>query len=356
MGREGDSQPTIRAAAIQAAAPFLDRAGGLARACELIERAASEHADLVVFPESFLPGHPLWLHYWSANDRRSVAAYERLFANALTVPGDEVELLCATARACDVNVVMGIAEKRPGTTGTIYNTQLFIGRDGTLLGKRQKLVPTVREKIVHAPGGGEGIDTFVMDFGRVGGLICGENSNPLASYALQALGEAVHAASWPPFMGFKRGGEVVDFVSRALAYSGHIHVVNAVGIIDDGFLELMGEEITDPAELRRRTGGSSIVDPGGRVIAGPLDAGVEGVLVADLDLGRAVRAKLSHDFTGHYNRFDVFELRLRRTPRSALVIDDGELEADAQAPYLIVDDNREHRRRRVVPPVHEAGT
>ncbi|MGH2856740.1 MAG: carbon-nitrogen hydrolase family protein [Solirubrobacteraceae bacterium] len=356
MPGEADTQPTIRAAAIQAAAPFLDRAGGLARACELIERAAGEHADLVVFPESFLPGHPLWLHYWSANDRRSIAAYERLFANALTVPGDEVDVLCAAARAHDVNVVIGVAEKRARTTGTIYNTQLFIGRDGALLGKRQKLVPTVREKIVHAPGGGEGIDTFQMDFGRVGGLICGENSNPLATYALQALGEEVHAASWPPFMGFKRGGEVVDFVSRALAYSGHIHVVNAVGIIDDGFLALMGEAIADPAELRRRTGGSSIVDPAGRVIAGPLDAGQEGVLVADLHLGLAVRAKLSHDFTGHYNRFDVFELRLRRTPRPALVIDGEDPEIDARTQRPIVDDNREHSRRLSVAPVQDSGT
>lgn len=115
----GDTHPRLRAAAVQAASPFLDRAAGVIR------------------------GHPLWLHFWSSNDRRSVAAYERLFANALTVPADEVRTLCDAAAACDANVVVGITEKRPGTTGTLYNSQLFIGRDGTLLGKRQK--------IVHAP-------------------------------------------------------------------------------------------------------------------------------------------------------------------------------------------------------------
>jgi aliphatic nitrilase len=119
---------------VQAASPFLDRAAGVRRACELIEEAARQGADLVVFPESFIPGHPLWLHFWSSNDRRSVAAYERLFANALTVPGEEVRTLCDAAASCDVNVVMGITEKRPGTTGTLYNAQLFIGRDGRLVG------------------------------------------------------------------------------------------------------------------------------------------------------------------------------------------------------------------------------
>jgi aliphatic nitrilase len=247
----GDTHPRLRAAAVQAASPILDRAAGVRRACELIEEAAGLGADLVVFPESFIPGHPLWLHFWSSNDRRSVAAYERLFANALTVPGDEVRTLCDAAAACDANVVIGVTEKRPGTTGTLYNSQLFIGRDGTLLGKRQKLVPTVREKIVHAPGGGEGVDTFAMDFGRVGGLICGENSNPLAAYALQALGESVHAASWPPFMGFRRAAEVVDFVSRALAYSGHVHVVNAVGMVGDDFLEMTPPTCGGAAAARR---------------------------------------------------------------------------------------------------------
>ncbi|HET8607758.1 MAG TPA: carbon-nitrogen hydrolase family protein [Gaiellaceae bacterium] len=319
-----DSYPTITAAAVQAPSSFLDRRAGIEQTCRLVEEAAAAGADLVVFPESFVPGHPLWLHFLSTNDRRSVAAYERLFANALTVPGPEVDAVAETARRCEVTVVLGVTEKRPGSSGTLYNSQLFLGRDGRLLGKHQKLVPTVREKVVHAPGGGEGIDTFETEFGRIGGLICGENSNPLATYALQALGEAVHAASWPPFMGFSSAAEVVGFVSRSVAYSGHVFVVNAVGLVGDDFFELMGDEIADPDEVRRRSGGSSIVDPHGRVLAGPLGPGEEGMLLAELDLGIAVRAKLSHDFTGHYNRFDVFELRLNRRARPPLVVDDGE--------------------------------
>lgn len=319
-----DSYPTIAAAAVQAPSSFLDRRAGIEQTCRLVEEAAAAGADLVVFPESFVPGHPLWLHFLSTNDRRSVAAYERLFANALTVPGPEVDAVAETARRCELTVVLGVTEKRPGSSGTLYNSQLFLGRDGRLLGKHQKLVPTVREKVVHAPGGGEGIDTFETEFGRIGGLICGENSNPLATYALQALGEAVHAASWPPFMGFSSAAEVVGFVSRSVAYSGHVFVVNAVGLVGDDFFELMGDEIADRDEVRRRSGGSSIVDPHGRVLAGPLGPGEEGMLLAELDLGIAVRAKLSHDFTGHYNRFDVFELRLNRRARPPLVVDDGE--------------------------------
>lgn len=326
--------PVIRAAAVQAASVFLDSQATVEKACQLIADCGRRGADLAVFPENFIPGHPLWLHFWGGNDPRSVDAYERLFHNALTIPGPEVDRLCRAAREANVNVVMGLTERRPGMTGTLYNTQLYITRSGEIRGKHQKLVPTHREKIVHAPGGGDTLDTFLLDSTRVGGLICGENSNPLAVYALQALGEQVHASSWPPFfgsdrrtsdglrIGFRPNHDVVELVSRGLAYSGHVYVVNAVGMVDDRLIQMLEDTLPDPNEIRRVAGGSSIVDPRGRVIAGPLPLGEEDILTADLDLARPIRAKLSHDFTGHYQRFDVFELHLRRRPLRPLVLDE----------------------------------
>jgi aliphatic nitrilase len=318
----------VRAAAVQAASPFLDRTAGVDRVIESLEACADEKVQLAVFPESFVPGHPLWLHFWPVNDRRSVDAYQLLFEQAVEVPGPDVDRLCSAAARTGVDAVVGITEKRPGSTGTLYNTQLFISREGRLVGKHQKLVPTVREKIVHAPGGGDTFDTFPMSTARIGGLICGENSNPLAVYGLQALDETIHAASWPPFMGFKPVAPVVGFVSQSLAYSGHVHVVNAVGLVDDSFFEFMGGDPA-PEDLVPVTGGSSIVDPFGRFVAGPLPLGEPGMAVADLHLESAVRAKLSHDFTGHYNRFDVFELHLKRSPQRSIVIDDPAPGTDA---------------------------
>lgn len=316
------SGEVIRAAAVQAASPFLRREAGVDRVIERLEECADRGVELAVFPESFIPGHPLWLHFWPVNDRRSIDAYQLLFSQAVEVPGPDVERLCDAAARFGVDAVVGVTEKRPGSTGTLFNTQLFISREGRMVGKHQKLVPTVREKIVHAPGGGDTFDTFPMPTARIGGLICGENSNPLAVYGLQALDEAIHAASWPPFMGFKPVAPVVGFVSQSLAYSGHVHVVNAVGLVDDSFFDFMDGEV-ERDELVPVTGGSSIVDPFGRFVAGPLAQGEPGMAVADLDLRSAVRAKLSHDFTGHYNRFDVFELHLKRNPQRPIVIEDA---------------------------------
>lgn len=317
LGLEGgDRLPRVTLAAVQAAPVFLHRERTTERACEWILRAGRQGARLVVFPEGFIPGHPLWYHFYPATDPRSNALATRLFLNSVEVPSRATDALCEAARQAGTYVVVGICERRPDTFGTLYNTQLFLAPDGTLLGRHRKLVPTVGERLVHTGGFGDTLRTFATDFGRVGGLICGESSNPLAVFALLAEYPHVLAVSWPNRFP-KRGMSCPEralVVGRALALSTKAFVVNACGTLTEEMRELLVYTEEDRAALwdDRSTGGSCIVAPSGTVVAGPMGA-EEGILIYEADLNECVSEKVRHDFAGHYNRPDVFQLRVRVT-------------------------------------------
>src|SRR5919199_851850 len=180
----GDAYPTVRAAAVQAASVFLDREASTEKACALVRAAGRGGARFVVFPEGFIPAHPVWFHFHSATGRISTRLSVELFKNAVEVPGAETAALAEAARDANAYVVVGVCEKAPGTIGTMFNSQLWFGPDGSYLGKHQKLMPTVGERLVHMGGWGDTFGTIETQFGPASGLICGENSNPLAVFAL----------------------------------------------------------------------------------------------------------------------------------------------------------------------------
>jgi len=333
----GDDYPRIRVAAVQAAPVFLNREGTVAKACALIREAASNGARLIGFPEGFIPTHPLWFHFHPASGFRSLQFSKELFKNSVIIPSPATEALCEAARAGSIYVVIGICELSQGSYATLYNTQLVIGRNGRIIGKHQKLVPTGKEKLVHTPGEARTFRSFRTDWGVVGGLMCAENQNNLARHTLLALGEQVHVASWPTFFGpgIKGTGvlmhELVDFTMRSHSYAGRVFTVNCAGAVDDTLAQTLSR--TPQAreyleEQRTQGGGSSIVHPSGRRLAGPL-IGEEGILYAEADLTQVATARLHRDLTGNYNRFDIFRLTLdRRTPCPLTVVDDAEDEGD----------------------------
>ena len=310
----GDVHQKPRVGVVQAAPVFLDREGSLEKAIGFIEEGGRRGIDLLAFPEGFIPAHPVWYHFHPATGEQSLQMAAQLFDNAVEVPGPVVDALCDAARRAKVNVVIGVCEKRPETTGTMFNSQLFIDRDGRLLGKHQKLTPTVGERLVHARGYGDTLSTFKMDVGRVSGLICGENSNPLAIFALADQGTQIHVASWPNH--FSRNEhcmvDAITFATRSLSYKCSCFVLNACGTISDRMREMLPYTDEDRAFLddAEKGGGSSIIGADSMVIAGPMSGEEEGILVADVDLGDCVAAKLVHDYSGHYNRPDVFTLLL----------------------------------------------
>jgi nitrilase len=311
----GDVYDNVRVAAVQAASVFLDREGSTDKACRLIREAGANGARVIGFPEGFIPAHPVWYHHHAATGTLANKLSVELFKNSVEIPGPETDALCAAARDANAYVVIGVCEKVPNTLGTMFNTQLYIGPDGRLIRKHQKIMPTVGERLVHTGGHGDTFGAFVTEFGPVSGLICGENSNPLAIFALIAEGTRIHVMSWPNH--FPTSGDPlrnrVAIDSQAFSQMSKAFVISACGTVDDRMIEMLEPSPEGEKFLRSPDccGGSVIVNPMSRIIAGPMGP-EEGILYADCNMDLAIQMKLRHDFAGHYNRPDIFQLHVNR--------------------------------------------
>jgi nitrilase len=324
----GDVYQPVRVAAVQAASVFLDREGSTAKACRLIREAGANGARVIGFPEGFIPAHPVWFHHHPATSAIANKLSVELFKNAVEIPGAETDALCTAARDANAYVVIGVCEKVPNTLGTMFNTQLYIGPDGRLIRKHQKIMPTVGERLVHTGGHGDTFGAFGTEFGPVSGLICGENSNPLAIFALIAEGTRIHVMSWPNH--FPTSGDPlrnrVAIDSQAFAQMSKAFVISACGTVDERMIEMLqvgaeGEKFLRSADC---CGGSLIVNPMSRIIAGPMGA-EEGILYADCNLELGIQMKLRHDFAGHYNRPDIFQLHVNRAAPQLYHVHNAEL-------------------------------
>jgi len=311
---DGVRKTKLKLAAVQAAPVFLNKSATTAKVCQLIREAGTEGADVVGFPEGFIPGHPGWVEVLPLSAEPAPSLFLELFREAVEVPGPETDAIGAACREANVMAVVGINERRPNTTGTLYNTQLFFGRDGALLHKHQKYVPTVGERIVHAPGQTGSKASVVADFGTLSGLICGENGNPLAQYSLSLDYPVVHVASWPPH--FCPGSDVQGAVatySRSLASALMCFVINSVAVVGQDAIEKYGADsaIVGFLQAERKKRRSTIVGPGGVVLAGPLEE-EEGIVYAEVDTEGLVKLKYGLDYAGHYNRPEIFAHHFER--------------------------------------------
>jgi nitrilase len=311
----GDSYGTVKVAAVQAASVFLDREGSTEKARRLIHEAGRNGARIIGFPEGFIPAHPVWYHHHAATGAIANKLAVELFKNAVEIPGPETDALGEAARAANAYVVMGVCEKLPNTTGTMFNTQIYFAPDGSIIRKHQKIMPTVGERLVHMGGYGDTFGAFSSEFGPMSGLICGENSNPLAVFALIAEGTRVHVMSWPNH--FPTSGDPlrnrVAIDSQAFAQMSKAFVISACGTVDDHMIDMLkaGPEAEKFLRDPNCCGGTLIVDPLARIIAGPMGP-EEGILYADCNLDLGIQMKLRHDFAGHYNRPDIFQMHINR--------------------------------------------
>ena len=331
----GDTYPTVKVAAVQAASVFLDREGSTAKACRLIREAGKNGARVIGLPEGFIPAHPVWFHHHAATSAIANRFSVELFKNSIEIPGPETDALCAAARDANAYVVVGVCEKMPNTLGTMFNTQVYFGPDGTLLRKHQKIMPTVGERLVHMGGFGDTFGAFQTEFGPMSGLICGENSNPLAIFALTAEGTRIHVMSWPNH--FPTSGDPlrnrVTVDAQAFAQMSKAFVISACGTVDEDMIRKLeagpeGEKfLRDPNSC----GGSVIVAPNSRVLAGPMGA-EEGILYAECNLELGVLMKLRHDFAGHYNRPDIFQLQINRSAPHIYTVQGAREQAALGAP------------------------
>jgi aliphatic nitrilase len=322
----GDDYSVVKVAAVQAASVFLDREGSTEKACRLIREAGRNGARVIGFPEGFIPAHPVWYHHHPATGTLSNRLATELFKNSVEIPGREIAALCSAARDANAYVVIGVCEKLPNTIGTMFNSQVYIAPDGGFIGKHQKIMPTVGERLVHMGGFGDTFGAFQTEFGPMSGLICGENSNPLAVFALTAEGTRIHVMSWPNH--FPTSGDPlrnrVTVDSQAFAQMSKAFVISACGTIDERMIEIL--EPTSEAEKFLRdpdcSGGSVIVAPNSHIIAGPMGA-EESILYAECNLEIGIAMKLRHDFAGHYNRPDIFHLQINRAAPSLYSVHGG---------------------------------
>jgi len=297
----------VNVAVVQAAPVLFDKKATVEKACALIRETAGHQTNLALFPEAFIPCYPRGLSFGIVVGSRSYdgrLTWQRYWENAIEVPGPETERLGQAAKAARTMVAIGVIERdsRFGG-GTLFCTLLYFGADGRLLGKHRKLKPTAAERLIWGEGDGSTLTVLDTDLGKVGGLICWENYMPLARMAMYGKGVQIYLAptadardSWQATM-------------RHIACEGRCFVLGCNQFVTK---EMYPPDLIGLEDLERQPdvlcrGGSVIVNPFGKVIAGPL-YDEEGILYAELDLAEVVQSKLDFDVVGHYARPDVFQL------------------------------------------------
>ena len=298
----------VKVACVQAEPVVLDRAATLDKLEGLTAEAAGQGADLVVFPETFVPAYPssVWarrLAGWA--DPRAKAAFALLARESVAVPGPDVDRLGVVAREHGVWLVTGVNEVDPQRPGTLYNSLLYHAPDGSLALHHRKLVPTNHERLIWGPGDGRGLEAVPTELGRIGGLICWENYMPLARFALYDTGVEIYVASTADD-GDAWQATLVHIARESRAFVvAPSHFQRAAAYPDDFPLR----EALEGHELLGR-GGSAVLGPDGSYLAGPL-YDEEGVLYAELDGDRLLEERQRFDPVGHYHRPDVLGLSVR---------------------------------------------
>ncbi len=321
----------MRVAVVQRPPVLLDRSRTTADAVAAIREAAGNEARLVVFPEAYIPGYPAWI--WRLRPGGDMALAEKLhsqlLANAVSLEGGDLVPLREAAKAHQVTVVCGIDERDAEfSRGTIYNTVVVIGPDGSLLNRHRKLMPTNPERMVWGFGDASGLKVVDTPCGRIGALICWENYMPLARFALYALGVEIYIA--PTYDSGDKWIGTLQHIARegGCWVVGSGMAIRAVDIPDA--VPGKSDLYPNPDEWVN-VGDSVVVEPGGKIAAGPLRR-ESGILYAAIDLERVGIARRSLDVVGHYARPDVFQLRVNASPLRPVEFESSNRGASSQAP------------------------
>ncbi len=300
----------FKVACIQATPVIFNVEKTIEKTISLIAQAAKQGCELIVFPETFIPGYPAGLSFGTVIGNRSEAGrdqFKEYWQNSIEVPSKHTEKLGLYAKKHKVFLAIGVTE-RDLINKTLYCTLLYFGSDGSLLGKHRKLKPTAAERLVWGDGDGSTLVTYDTKLGKIGGLICWENYMPLARMAMYNKGVEIYLAptadsrdAWQLTMGH-------------IATEGRCFVIgcNQYFTKSDFPKHLQSEIAKDRPEVLSR-GGSVIISPMGKILAGPL-FDKEGIITAEINLDEVVRSRMDFDVTGHYSRNDVFELTINKQP------------------------------------------
>ena len=296
---------------------FLDRSACIELAVQTIAQAASAGARLLVFPEAFIAGYPVWIWRLRPGTDHAICAalHQRLTAQSCQINTKDLAPLLAAAQQHQITVVCGINERASaGSQSTLYNSVVCISAEGQLLHCHQKLVPTNAERMIWGQGDGRSLKVVDSAVGRLSTLICWENYMPLARYALYAQGVDIYIAPT-----YDSGDLWLSSMQHIARESGCwvISANNAFQAADLGadILALTGA-YPDPSEWVN-PGDSVVIAPGGQIVAGPWRQ-QKGLFYAEIDTTACIAARRSLDVAGHYARADLFQLQISAHPASPL--------------------------------------
>ncbi len=279
--------------------------------------AARSGAELIVFPETWIPGYPAWLDLsrdaalWDHAPVKAVFA--RIAENSVAIPGPALDRLSDAAREAKATLVLGLSERveRGTGRGTLYNSLVTIGPDGRLLNHHRKLMPTYTERLVWGAGDVEGLRSVDTPSGRVGAMVCWEHWMTLARQALHESGEDIHVAVWPTVH------ELHQVASRQYAFEGRCFVLASGSLMRASSLppelEPHPDRVSSPEQWVLR-GGSAIIGPDGKYLVEPI-YDEAAIVMAELDLRRTSEESMTLDVAGHYHRPELFDFKPLRTGR-----------------------------------------
>ena len=287
-------------------------------AISLINEAALNKSDLIVFGETWLSGYPAWLDYcpeialW--NNEATKDVFMQMHKNSATVDGEEIKAICTAAKENKVIVCLGFNEKilNGSGNGTIYNSFVLINESGDITNHHRKLVPTFTEKLLYGNGDAIGLKTIDTKWGKIGALICWEHWMPLSRQALHNEGEIIHIALWPTVH------EMHQVASRHYAFEGRCYVIAAGQMMQ---VKDFPSNLTVPKHLKENpdkyilNGGSCVIDAKGNYLMMPQFDKEEILYCTIANTDTAIKEKMTLDISGHYNRPDIFEFNVNKIRR-----------------------------------------
>ncbi|MCG9756333.1 carbon-nitrogen hydrolase family protein [Shewanella insulae] len=307
-----------RIAIIQEAPCVLDKQGTIAKAVGLVNSASNQGAELIVFPEAFIPGYPAWIWRLRPGGDWGICEelHARLLRNSVDLSTEDLKPLQEAARQNGVTIVCGMNERdNANSQSTLYNSVVTIDTQGQLVNHHRKLMPTNPERMVWGIGDGHGLNVIDTPLGRIGSLVCWENYMPLARYALYSQGVEIYIAPT-----YDSGAAWIGSMQH-IAREGKCWVLSCGVALERqdlpaDFPNL--DQLYPVDETWINPGDSVVVSPSGEIVSGPMSK-EKGMLIADIEVEKAATSKRALDVAGHYSRPDVFELNVDKTRRAPTI-------------------------------------
>ena len=293
-----------RIAVVQAEPVLFNKQESLKKTLCYIEEAVKNNAELIVFPELFIPGYPFGMNFGFSVGKRTEpgrADWKRYYDASVVTGGDEFIQLAGEAKKSGVYISIGFSE-RDAVGGTLYNSNAIFEPDGTYKVHR-KLKPTGSERLVWGDADRNYFPITETPWGPAASLICWESYMPLARVALYQKGITIYISP------NTNDNPEWQATIRHIAIEGKCYFINSDMIIrKESYPKDLNTkaEIADLPDMVCR-GGSCIIDPYGHYVTDPV-WDEETIIYAELDMNLPAAAKMEHDAVGHYARPDVLQL------------------------------------------------